>query len=202
MRTVDSNRTGTTIAAILVLLLVASSVAAQPVAPEARGFNVPTLKGDWRFRLALNRWIPETSRHPSRRSRAAEAASHQRRGRVSWPPPGRGPVSRCRIGELPRQLPGRTFRICQSGVDHALAHRRGNAIPVAPGCRRLGREPCVALRLVAPRPGAEGCAIHPSSWSVWRTERSDPSTSRMTSRFSAPVRGTYRPPSQRPSRFF
>jgi hypothetical protein len=47
-------------AVILILLLLASSVAAQPVAPEARGFNVPTLEGDWRFRLALNGWIPDS----------------------------------------------------------------------------------------------------------------------------------------------
>lgn len=59
-RMVDADRTGTTIAAILVLLLLASSVAAQPVAPEARGFNAPTLEGDWRFRLALNGWIPDS----------------------------------------------------------------------------------------------------------------------------------------------
>src|SRR5262245_4977192 len=65
------------------------------------------------------------------------------------------------IGELPRQLAGRTMRICQAAVDPALANQRANAIPVAPGCRRLGREPCVALRLVAPIPGVEGRPIHP-----------------------------------------
>jgi hypothetical protein len=38
----------------------APSVGAQPVTPEARGFNAPTLDGDWRFRLALNGWIPDS----------------------------------------------------------------------------------------------------------------------------------------------
>ena len=36
------------------------SVDAQQVAPAARGFNLPTLEGDWRFRLALNGWIPDS----------------------------------------------------------------------------------------------------------------------------------------------
>jgi len=39
---------------------VAPSVGAQQVAPEARGFSAPTLDGDWRFRLALNGWIPDS----------------------------------------------------------------------------------------------------------------------------------------------
>lgn len=56
----DTNRTGTTVAVCLALLLLAPSVGAQQVAPEARGFNAPTLDGDWRFRLALNGWIPDS----------------------------------------------------------------------------------------------------------------------------------------------
>ena len=42
------------------ILLLAPSVGAQPVAPESRGFNAPTLEGEWRFRLALNGWIPDS----------------------------------------------------------------------------------------------------------------------------------------------
>ena len=41
-----------------------------------------------------------------------------------------------------------------------------------------------------------------SSRSVCRTDRSEPSTSRMSSTFSPVVRLMYRPPSRSPSRFF
>ena len=55
----DPNRTGTTVAVCVALLLLASSVGAQ-AAPGASGFNAPTLEGDWRFRVALNGWIPDS----------------------------------------------------------------------------------------------------------------------------------------------
>lgn len=51
-------RTTLRIVACLTLLLLASSVGAQDAVPEGRGFSTATLEGDWRFRLALNAWIP------------------------------------------------------------------------------------------------------------------------------------------------
>jgi hypothetical protein len=84
--------TGTIVAVCLAILLVAPSVGAQQVAPEARGFNAPTLEGDWRFRLALNGWIPDSipinvdARGASRRRvsarierMSAEEVEHRRR---------------------------------------------------------------------------------------------------------------------------
>ena len=50
------SRTGISVAVCLAILLVATSVGALP---ETRGFNAPTLEGDWRFRLSLNGWIPD-----------------------------------------------------------------------------------------------------------------------------------------------
>lgn len=52
--------TGTSIAICFAILLLAPFVGAQSVAPEASGVNAPTLDGDWRFRLALNGWIPDS----------------------------------------------------------------------------------------------------------------------------------------------
>ena len=53
-------RTELGVAACLAIFLLAPSLGAQQVVPEARGFNAPTLEGDWRFRLALNGWIPDS----------------------------------------------------------------------------------------------------------------------------------------------
>jgi hypothetical protein len=47
------------VAVCLALLLPAPSVRAQQEALKAHGFNTPTLAGDWRFRVALNGWIPD-----------------------------------------------------------------------------------------------------------------------------------------------
>lgn len=53
-------RTGIGVAVCVAVLLLAPSVGAQPVPADARGFNAPTLDGDWRVRLALNGWIPDS----------------------------------------------------------------------------------------------------------------------------------------------
>jgi hypothetical protein len=44
----------------LALLLLAPSAGAQEEVADTLGFNAPTLEGDWRFRLALNGWIPDS----------------------------------------------------------------------------------------------------------------------------------------------
>ena len=48
------------VAVCLALFLLAPSVGAQQAAQGASGFNAPTLGGDWRFRLALPGWIPDS----------------------------------------------------------------------------------------------------------------------------------------------
>ena len=54
------SRTGLSFAACVAILLLAPSIGAEQAAPEAPGFNAPTLDGNWRFRLSLNGWIPDS----------------------------------------------------------------------------------------------------------------------------------------------